>query len=53
MKNIIYYGISQNRGGIENYILRISQNLDNSLYRIYYIDENEQRPCMQEELQKF
>lgn len=53
MKNIIYYGISQNRGGIENYILRISQNLDNSLYRIYYIDENEQRPCMQEEFQKF
>lgn len=50
---VLYYGISQNRGGIENYILRISRNLNKEAYDICYIYDHREASCMEKEFLQY
>lgn len=39
MIRILHYGLSPNRGGIENYLLKIWKNIDHDEFRFDFVDE--------------
>ena len=52
MVEILVFGLSQNRGGIETYLMKIWQNIDHSQYHFSFIDMTGEgnKPCFYNEL---
>lgn len=52
MIEILFYGLSTNKGGIENYLYKISRYLDKSIFHLNFIDETEGKACFRKELEE-
>lgn len=52
MISILYYGLSGNRGGIENYLLKICSYLDKKKFSIAFIDETGGKACHRKKLEE-
>lgn len=52
MIKILYYGMGYNAGGIENYLLRIAQNLNKEKFSIGFINEQGNNLCYKRELEE-
>ena len=52
MINILYYGLSDNAGGIERYLFRIATHLNKKEFCINFIDEHEGNLCYKKELEQ-
>ncbi|QEA40057.1 glycosyltransferase family 1 protein [Pistricoccus aurantiacus] len=53
MINILHYGLSENMGGIETYLYKISSSIDKKEFSFGFIDNNEGPPCFYKELSDF
>ncbi|WP_099190597.1 glycosyltransferase [Tepidibacter mesophilus] len=50
MKRILHYGLSNSLGGIETYLLKISQYIDKKIYKFAFIINGDKKPCFYKEL---
>ena len=55
MIEVIHFGLSENKGGIESYLKRITENIDRKKVHFSFIDMTgeDSIPCIQEELECF
>lgn len=51
MIRVLHYGLSENRGGIETYLLKITQYIDKSQFQFDFIDMNVGDAALKKELQ--
>lgn len=47
---ILYYGYTDNIGGIEKYLINIYRNIDKSKFEIKFLIFNNQKPCFYDEI---
>lgn len=52
-KRILQLGLSENLGGIETYLLKITEHLDKTKYSFDFLVFNESEPCFKKELERF
>lgn len=45
MIRVLHYGLSENRGGIETYLLKLWNNIDHKHFQFDFLDMNEGAPC--------
>lgn len=50
MIKILHYGISENYGGIENYLYKLAQNINKYKFQFNFLDTNIGEPAFKEEL---
>jgi len=50
MKRVLHFGLSENRGGIETYLYKITSNIDKSKFHFDFIDTNIGKACFHDEL---
>ena len=53
MINILEYGLSENRGGIETYLYKIVSHMDTEKFHFDFIDTNKNDPAMKKELSEY
>ncbi len=51
MKRILYYGLSENPGGIETYLYKIAKHIDRTAFSLAFIDETGGKACFRKELE--